>query len=295
MKRVVLTGATGFLGYALLRELVANGVFVYAVCRKNSARISRLNGIDNIAIVELNMDEILDLPKYISEPCNVFYHLAWEGERDNFEQQYKNVSASVNSVKAASKLGCSKYICTGSQAEYGFTEELIDEDTPLHPNTSYGTCKVAAYFLTKDVAEKIGMSHVWVRVFSVYGPNDNPNTLIMQLLNKARKNEVTYLETDASHMWNYLYEEDAAEALYLLGLNIYSSATYNLGGALNQPLIDYLKIIADSVSPQIRFRAGSRRSADNLSLSINKITEEIGWKPKTRFEIGIRKTFLQEN
>ncbi|MDL2263816.1 NAD(P)-dependent oxidoreductase [Synergistaceae bacterium OttesenSCG-928-I11] len=285
MKKVVLTGATGFLGYVLLRELVANGVFVYAVCRKNSQRLSRLDNIDNIAIIELNMDEILDLSKYIDEPCDVFYHLAWEGERDNFEQQYKNVGVAVDSVKVASVLGCAKYICTGSQAEYCFTEELIDEDTPLHPATSYGACKVAAYFLTKDAAEKLGLSHIWVRVFSVYGPHDNPNTLIMQLLDNARKNKITHLETDASHVWNYLHEDDAARALYLIGeKDLGASGVYNLAGDSNQFLSFYLNVMKDIAPSKINFTFGTTRSAVNLCVSIDKISRAINWKPKEYYK-----------
>ena len=88
MKSAIVTGSTGFLGNWLVKELIENNVFVYALCRKNSNRISRLYGLKNIKIIEIDMENISMITEHIENADN-FYHLAWEGERDDFINQLK--------------------------------------------------------------------------------------------------------------------------------------------------------------------------------------------------------------
>ena len=291
MKKVVLTGATGFLGFALLTELIRNNVYVYVLCRKNSRRRTRLAGISNVTVIETDPADIEKLDS-VSD-CDVFYHLAWEGGRNNFTEQYKNVDMSVNCLKLASELGCKRFICTGSQAEYGNAAGVITEDTSLNPVSSYGSCKAAAYHLTADLAKHLSIEHTWVRVFSVYGANDNPNSLIPYLAETLRSNRNAVLRTDGEHMWNYLYEEDMARALYLLGRSPLSDTVYNLASRSAKPLKEFVEELRAAINPGAAVCYGSEKSKVNLDVSTDKLRRSIDEFEQAEFSETIRTIYSQ--
>lgn len=201
MKIAILTGGTGFLGYWLLKELVKNDIFVYVIVRKNSKRLNRLNGISGIEIVELDMNEISDLLYHV-KTADVFYHLAWEGERNDFNTQMTNIAWAIDSMKVAEIIGVKQFIMTGSQAEYGIYNQQIDESTTAAPVTAYGACKLACYNILKTLSDQIDLPLTWVRVFSVYGEGDNPNTLISYLFKCFKKNSIPNL-TKGNQLWDF--------------------------------------------------------------------------------------------
>jgi nucleoside-diphosphate-sugar epimerase len=285
LKKAVVTGATGFLGYSLLKELIRNEVFVYALCRKNSTGASRLDGLGNVMVIETDLDNNVEIPHI--EDADVFFHLAWEGRRNDFDEQYKNVDIAVNCVRLAAKLGCKRFICTGSQAEYGSTTELITEETPLNPTTAYGACKASAYYLTADLAKRLGIEHTWARVFSVYGPNDNPNTLIMTLIRDLKSKGEAVLNTDGEHIWNYLYQEDAARALRMLGWTTRSNTVYNVASWDNKPLKEYVEIVRNSIDPDFMIYYGNEESDINLNVRADILRRDIGEYENTRFDEAV--------
>lgn len=290
MKKVVLTGATGFLGFALLTELIQNDVHVYALCRDNSHRRSRLDGLPHTTVIEGDVSHIEAIDGISN--CDVFYHLAWGGGRNDFVEQYKNVDMSVNCLKLAEKLGCRRFICTGSQAEYGDVTDIITEETSLNPTTAYGACKAATYYLTVDLAKRLHIEHTWVRVFSVYGPHDNPNTLIMSLVRDLQATGEARLNTDGEHIWNYLYEEDVARALRLLGWSSRSNTVYNLASQDNKPLKEFVEDVREQVGADSVVGYGTDQSMIHLNASSEKIRLAIGEFEKVEFVDGIHKTLI---
>jgi nucleoside-diphosphate-sugar epimerase len=283
-KKVIMTGATGFLGFALLNELVANNTEVIALCRPNSRGRARVDRIPNVTVIETQLTDNIKMP---SGYYDVFYHLAWEGGRNDFNEQYKNVGITLNCLKSAASSGCGRFICCGSQAEYGEVSRLITENTPTNPTTSYGACKAAAYHLSLDLAKRLGIEHTWVRVFSVYGPSDNPNTLIMSLIRELRSNGSAKLDTDGSQIWNYLYETDAARALRLIGECERNGAIFNLAGNNNKPLREYVDELRQLFAPNAVITYGVQKSGINLNVSIEKVQQAIDWSPNVTFLEGV--------
>ena len=287
MKTAVITGATGFIGFTLLKELLKNNVYVYVLCRPNSKHRFRLSGLTGITIIEENLEYIEEINSI--KESDIFYHLAWDGERNNFEQQYKNIGITVNCIKLAAKLKCKRFICTGSQAEYGNKMELITESALLMPDTAYGACKAAACYLTADLARKLNIEYVWVRIFSVYGPNDSPETLIMSLFDSVEKTGWAALNTNGNHIWNYLFEEDAACALYRLGESKIVSGIYNLAGKECKPLRDYVNEMMQIIEPKTVVSYGNGENLVNLYVSTEKIRKAIGEFEITTFADGVNK------
>ncbi|KEI90374.1 hypothetical protein N493_13090 [Clostridium botulinum B2 433] len=288
MKTAILTGATGFLGYWLLKELINNDVFVYVLVRKNSKRRQRLDGLLGIEIIEINMDKISDLTQYVKE-ADVFYHLAWEGERNDFTAQMNNIIWSVNAMKVANQLNVKQFIMTGSQAEYGICNQIVDENSSVNPNTAYGASKLACYNILKTLSQQILMPITWIRVFSVYGVGDNPNTLISYLFRCFKENEIPKL-TNGNQLWDFLYVEDAANALYLLGKKN-RCGLYNLAFGKSYPLKEFIVEARDLINPEsgLDFNSNMSYNIVELRANVDKIKDELGWKPRVTFKDGILK------
>ena len=151
MKKAIVTGAAGFAGANLVEALIKKNYEVYAVVKPNSSHNERIAGDARIKIVPLDMSEYDKLPTAINEECDSFFHMAWFGDRNNFAIQKNNIEYTLTALKAAKDLGCRIFVGTGSQAEYGVKDSLITEDSVPMPYCSYGSAKLAACYLSKNI------------------------------------------------------------------------------------------------------------------------------------------------
>ena len=289
MRKAAVTGGTGFLGFALLNELVESGIETVVLCRPKSRRIDRFAGFHDLDVRQVDLNDIAAITNSISD-VEVFYHLAWGGGRNNFDEQYHNVGIALNCLKAAADVGCRHFVCVGSQAEYGETTEMITEETPLRPVTAYGACKTAAYYLTADLAARVGLQYIWARAFSVYGPNDNQHTLIMSLLRNVMQTGTTVLDTNGLHIWNYIFERDVARALRLLGESDRADGVYNVAGRRSVPLRRFVEEICEIIGfigYNTKIVYGDDQCSVNLDVSTEKLSSLVGEFEFTEFCDGI--------
>lgn len=107
-------------------------------------------------IVYADMSEYGQLNEKIKDTCDAFFHLAWQGGRYDFASQYQNIEYALGALEAAARLGCKRFICTGSQAEYGPKKGLITEETCPHPADAYGG---QAGSLPADASESCRFGH----------------------------------------------------------------------------------------------------------------------------------------
>ena len=124
MKSAIVTGATGFIGTHLCKELMQNGIHVTGLARKDSINLSRLDGTD---IIWCGMDEY---SAFNGEKADTFYHLAWDGAtgvgRDDEELQVKNIARTVNAMKAAKRVGSKRFVALGTVYENLVPQILMD-------------------------------------------------------------------------------------------------------------------------------------------------------------------------
>lgn len=208
--------------------------------------------------------------------------------------QNRNVTYALDAVKVAKAFGCHTFIGAGSQAEYGRVEGVLKPDTATFPENGYGYAKLCAGLMTRDYAHLLGLKHIWVRVLSVYGPNDGAKSMVRATIEKLRKGIVPEF-TKAEQMWDYLYSEDAAEVFRLLGDKGIDGKVYVLGSGEVRPLKDYIHIIRDVVSPKSELKIGvipySEKQVMYLCADVTELKRDIGWKPKVVFEEGIKKCY----
>lgn len=296
MKKIALTGATSMIGIGLIQECIENDVEVTAIIRKGSPNRHFLPKSDKISILELNLGDLSTYEPDKSMYCDVFYHFAWEKAdrdgRNDCEFQMKNIEYTLAAVGLAKKLGCSKFIGAGSQAEYGATEEKLFPETPVNPDTAYGVAKYASGKLSSISCEQIGMEHIWARVASVYGPYDNEATMIMYSLDSLlRGKKPSYSKSE--QQWDYLYYADAAKAFFLLGQFGKNKKVYCVAGGESRPLREYIYILRDSVNPDAQIGIGEKPSehlVKNLIVDIEDLKSDTGFYPKYDFRQGIQET-----
>lgn len=297
MNKVVVTGPTGVIGSAVIKKLIAENCKVYAVIRKTSKRIANIIKHDNVKIIYCDVAEVKLLPEIIGENCDIFYHLAWTGtdnpaNRMNMYIQIENVRYALDAAEAAHSLGCSVFVGCGSQAEYGNSGGIINAGRETNPVSGYGMAKLCAGQMTRVICQKYGIKHIWPRIVSVYGINDGEGTLISTAIRSLRKGESPRL-TKCEQIWDYLYSEDAAEALWAMAEKGQNGAVYVLGSGQNITLKECVELIKDELHSDVKIEYGViPYYADQvmfMQADIEALTADTGWRPQTPFRQGIRK------
>ena len=283
MKKAVVTGAAGFAGCNLTERLIEHGYEVYAVVREGSAHNDRLKESDRLHFVTLDMTGISELPDRIGEKCDAFFHLIWTGGRDDFAAQHANVEVTLAAVSAAASLGCRRFIATGSQAEYGATNGLIREDMVPMPFSSYGAAKVAACYLSRNLAQQLQVEWIWGRIFSLIGKYEPAGRMLPDLAVRLRNGETTCLSSCRQN-WDYLDAGDAAEALIALAEYGHAGEIYNIASGVYHPLRVFTEKLHQTYAAEAEVVYGEDPSPFvSLQPSIEKIQLDTGWKPETDF------------
>lgn len=297
--RVIVTGATGFIGSALCKELLENGHEVIAVIRPGSTKKEKLKFAaeyqNRLQILELALSDIAQLPQMITE-ADIFYHLAWNGsagaEREDFDIQYTNIGYTAEAIRTAVKCGCSKFVGAGSQAEYGVVRGVSkEEETVPHPFMMYGAAKLAAYQMGQVLAKQLGISFVWPRIYSVYGVGENPGTLVNYVIDSL-KNGVTPELSPCENMWNFMYITDCVRVLRLLGEREDTEGIYHVASDDTRILKEFVEETRDIVAPGAELGFGMKQSNPErtfwLEPDCQKI-ENLGIKSKVTFKEGIKR------
>lgn len=301
IEKAIVTGPTGAVGYALIKELISNGVFVYAVSRKNSRRINQIPKSDLVKIVECNLDELNTLSSLINEDVDAFFHLAWDGTygqtRQDLYLQCNNVKYTLDAVEIAHKLNCKVFIGAGSQSEFGHIDGILHPDTPCNPDNGYGIAKLMSCKMSLIKCKEYNIRHEWCRIVSLYGPNDGEYTLISKLI-YALKNDEHFSATKCDQIWDYIYSKDAASAFFKVAENGKNGSIYVLGSGNPRKLKDYVNSVKEIMRSNSSIGFGEVPYYPNqvmhLEADISNLIEDTGYEARYSFEDGI-KDLLEES
>lgn len=295
--RILITGATSMIGSALLERFVLAGHQVVAIARPDSSRMSvLLNKGSLVETVYCNMEDYASISKLVKGKVDAAALMAWNGTRgkdrmNDIIQRYNEIG-NTRLLTELEKLGCHTIMTAGSQAEYGpWKGEIAQtEDTLPAPNTEYGKSKLRFYHTALDFCSKRGIRLIEPRIFSIYGPDDNENTLIMSLLRAMLKNEPCML-TKCVQMWDYLYIDDAVAGLAKLLMENHPGGIYNLGSGDCRPLRDYVEEMYRVTGSHSTLQYGAIPYPDTGAVNIHPDVSKmrsIGWAPSVSFAQGLR-------
>lgn len=298
MKTAIVTGANGFVGSALLRELTDNGVHVYAVVRNENENIDTIKDLPSVEIVLCEMDDIIQqLPKKIPEGVDVFYHLAWAGStgaiRGDYDVQLKNVHWTLDAVNVAHKLGCRRFVGAGTLAEYD-----VNAYTPLNGSTPnavscYGAAKIAAHYMSKAECNKLGVEHLWAYLSNTYGIG-NYTTNFINFASKVMITGQTPNFTAGEQPYDFVYVSDIAQGLYCIGNKGKVNSGYYIGSTKPTKLKNFITALRDEINPSIQLNLGAIpfngivQPASTFDCTM--LVEDTGYMPQISFQEGIKIT-----
>lgn len=296
MKRVVITGATSFIGISLMKKLLALDINILAIIRPGTNRRNFLPTDSRIIYVESELSELQKIsPK---KKYDAFFHIGWSSDfekpRTNIIGQLQNVMYAENAVRLASKIGCKTFLAIGSQAECGIVNGCITASTPDNPRTAYAIAKVITYSKCLSLCELYKMKFCWPRLLSAYGPYDRKHTLIMTCLQAGMEKKEVEL-TSGEQIWDYIYVDDVAECLFAICKNGKHGKRYPIGSGIGRSLKSYIIDVARitknrNIMTGVGKRAYSKDQVMNLVADISELTFDTGWVPQIDFEDGIKRT-----
>ncbi len=293
MTRVLVTGATGFIGQATLPLLVERGFEVHGVCTGRSP-------VPMIGGVNWHRADLLDQHQasaLVRDVCpERLLHLAWcaqPGEWLTSLQNLRWVEESLHLIREFVAHGGESAVICGSCAEYDLFQGFCSEaTTPLHPRSLYGTCKHAVQSVLAKSAADLGLQLAWARVFYVYGPAEHPLRLVSSVIRSLLNGQAATCAY-GGHIRDYLHSYDVGSALvHLLGGDI--EGPINVASGIPLPLRDLVLQIGKAMGrPDLVEGNGFTTSDDEPPLivgDVRRLHEVAGWRPSFTLEAGLEHT-----
>ena len=292
-RRVLVTGASGFLGSYMLPLLVANGHEVHAVSTKPGPHIHA----DSVAwhVADMLAPEA---PGRLLAEVNPEWlvHLAWYTEHGRYWNSLENlrwVEASLRIFTAFAAAGGVRAVCAGTCAEYAWTQALCTEgETPLEPATFYGIAKDATHRVVAGFAERASFELAWARPFLLYGPGEDERRLIPSVTRSLLEGNVADV-SDGTLVRDFLHVEDVALAFVAL-IESEVQGPVNISSGVGVTLREVIERVAQAAGAPglVRFGAVPRREGDPGELVGNprRLHDEVLFTPGVSLDAGISAT-----
>lgn len=293
---IAVSGASSFVGINIVEQLIIQypEARIYALVRPNSLNNKKLIKLKNkICIVEIDMANMNALPTMI-ESLDVFYLNAWNGtrgnDRENEELQRSNYKYTIEAINIAIGLGANTIIGVGSQAEYGIVEDEIEENHPTKPVSAYGKYKLKVFKDGLKICLKNNVNFKWGRIFSAYGADDNPNTLISYCVKNMLENKPINV-SQSTQMWNYINIKDVAYFFAGMLSDCIPSGPYNISSDDTRVLKDYILEIKNTLESNSLINYGAIQNNIRLMNLIPNNSKLLKYFANYRFipfSVGIR-------
>jgi nucleoside-diphosphate-sugar epimerase len=296
--KILVTGATGFVGACLARRLVQLGHEVHAVVRETSNlwRIADLAGDLQTHCCDLrNQDTVAALVGQVRPEavCHLATYGGFSSQKESGTIFQTNFIGTMNLVHACEKTELSCFINTGSSSEYGLKDRPMKEDDLLEPLGDYGVTKAATTLFCRSeaIAKKLPM--VTLRLFSPYGPWDDPKRLVPYVVSSLLQGRVPALSSPA-FVRDYIYIEDVVDA-YLAALQavVNPGGIYNVGSGVQTSLGELVSCISELLpQPEPVWGKTDPQRVEPVCWVADKsrIASALGWGSSIALRHGLAKT-----
>jgi UDP-glucose 4-epimerase len=295
--KVVVFGASGFIGQNVIDGLIANNIDFIATGKRKRNTIFPKPKVDYRTVDILDYDAVC---KVLSS-TDVVIHLASSPMGDSFRRaKYNmdvNIGGTLNVLEATRKYGCRKIIFASTiQLFDEILYEPVDEKHYCAPKTPYGVSKLACEHYLRVYQQLYGIDYIIFRLCNVYGPHQYPESgaLIPRIFDHLINNKELTIYGDGTSKRDYIYVRDVVEFLIqAMKKNNVWNATFNLGTGKSTTILDVIKIASEllAIEPKLVFKPPRANELRNFTVSIQKLIDAFECKPNTTLNSGLMETF----
>jgi UDP-glucuronate decarboxylase len=287
--KILVTGAAGFIGSHIARELVRRGHEVHALVRPQTDlwRIADIESSLHMVRGDL-LDPSFRLPSTVFDSC---LHLAWYVEPGKYLHSPLNkdwIEATLQLARNLKEAGCRRFVSAGTCFEYAPCDPPQSESTPTAPSTLYVQSKLELL----QALPSVGIDFAWVRFFYQYGPYEDPRRLMPVVINRLRQGQEAKLVT-GDRIRDYLHIEDVASAVCAVAQSQLTGPV-NIGSGVRVTVRDIALKIGELLNRVDLIKLGafpdSPTEPMHLLADNSKLCEGTGWKPRYNLEDGLRQT-----
>lgn len=296
MKNVIITGADGFVGSYTVKHFIDKGCKVLALDMSEATR--RLTVGENLEYMQCDISNTaVMLEKIPHGVYDTFLHFAWAGSageaRIDYNLQMQNALNTVECMKAAKELGCSRFVCAGSIMEYEVEAAIHSQGGRPSMGYIYGMGKHIAHCMCKSVASNIGIDLLWPMITNAYGVGELSPRFVNTTLRKIINGEPLQF-TAATQNYDFVYVSDVAQAFYKVALNGKPFCEYMIGSGDAKPLKEFiLEMVSSCGSDCTPLFGDVPFTGTNMTLdtfNIRDIKEDCGFTPEVSFGQGTKMT-----
>jgi UDP-glucose 4-epimerase len=297
---VLVTGASGFIGANVVRELLSEGLRVHVILRsaKLPWRLADL-GARQLVVHQADLNDTAAVWSALraARPHAVLHlatHGAYESQADGWSILQTNIVGSYNLLQACAEIEVRLFVNAGSSSEYGFQPEPMHEEMKLAPNSFYAVSKAAQTHLCSLYAQRASMAVACFRLFSVYGPWEEPTRLIPTMIRQASAGlPLEMVEPGIAR--DFVYVQDVVSALIdfprLMNLR---GEVINLGTGIETTLAEVVATVKEFLdsSSEVRWAAMAARQWDSRHWVADptRAAQKLGWVPRHTFRQGLVRT-----
>jgi nucleoside-diphosphate-sugar epimerase len=301
MKKIIVTGASGFIGKSFCKYLLDAGLEVYGVAR-NAASLSAFSGNAMFHAVEAGYAEYALLRRNSGvRDADAFVHFAWNGvlgERNNYKLQIENILGSAEAATAAAAIGAKRFVFADSAAEQNVS---VNRKGITGPCNHYGAAKAAARQFCRKIAHEnafvFGGGSLPIIIGPPFFPPPPPhnsldksftNIVIKRMLKKERVDLI-----EGRNLHDFLYIDDAVRGIYAAMSGGRHDEVYYLGSNRLRPFRDFIAEMRDVLGSDSELCFGAFADTSFIDYSgiyLYKLHEHTGFVPQVEFAEGIKRT-----
>jgi len=303
MTNVLITGGSGFVGSNLARKLLEQGYSVSLFLRKESNlwRIQKI--LDKLEIYYIDNPDITKIKKHVNQikPEKIFHLAAYGGypfQQDISSTIQNNIFYSVNLMQSLINLkGLKMFVNVGSSSEYGLKNSPMNESDPCVPFTPYGISKTAQTLFAKYFSNQKKFPSVTLRLFSVYGPYEEPGRLITDIMESIIRKRKLKLFSPLPRR-DFIFVDDVVNAFIKAAESEdVNGEIINIGSGYESSVGDIINIIKETIDEKLFFSWGDKQKQRNFDkntqwvANITKAKNLLDWKPDTSLKVGLTETY----
>lgn len=295
--KIFITGSTGFIGSRVVARLLAANHELLLLTRNPPQKGSASSSPQRVHYIQGDLSSIEKWKdKVLAFHPEAIFHLAWEDLRNyDPEVNMRNLAQSLNLYSLAIETKCNVLLATGSGLEYGPQPvKKMNENMRVHPQKAYSIAKNVLNEIGTLLARQHGIRFIWLRLFSVYGPQNGP-MLMPYVISCIKNNQIPELKNPYGKS-DFVYVEDVADAIVTAFNKSPEIGLYNVGTGRLTSVRDIVKRIYHLMGKDAAYKKISWPLKAHIPLSmdyyadISRIKKELSWSPVTNLEEGMKKT-----